>query len=79
MKPSFKDVFWIINRETFQPKLDYPWMDDETKKKIEWIDYYKVIPVYVKCIEQMYDGSTQFSITPVDVRDGVKKYWKWSR
>jgi len=74
MELKFTDVFWIINEEMFRPK--YSFLEGE---EVEYIHYQKVIPVYVKSIDEMYDGTTELSITPVDVRDGVTKNWKWSR
>lgn len=79
MKPDFKTVFWIINQEMFKPKLSRDWLDKKVEENLEYIQYQKVIPVYVKCISNMYDGTTQFDITPVDIRDGETKNWRWSR
>lgn len=74
MKVNFDDVFWVINKEMFYPKYEFL-----EGKDVEYISYQKVIPVYVKSINKMYDGTTEFNITPVDVRDGVDKNWEWSR
>lgn len=79
MKPDFQKVFWIVHEEMFKPKIDKQWMEKETIDNLSYIYYQKVIPVYVKCVSDMYDGTTQFDITPVDVRDGVTKNWQWSR
>lgn len=79
MKPNFQKVFWIIHQEMFKPKLDTLWMDKKVEENLDYIRYQKVIPVYVKCVSDMYDGTTQFDITPVDVRDGKTKHWQWSR
>lgn len=79
MKPNFKEVFWTIDTEMFKPKLSKTWLDKQTEKELDYITYRKVIPVYVKCISEMYDGTTEFCITPVDVRDGITKDWRWSR
>lgn len=79
MKPDFQQVFWIINREMYKPKLSRDWLDPNVVENLEYISYMNVIPVYVKCVSDMYDGSTQFDITPVDIRDGKTKNWQWSR
>lgn len=80
MKPDFKTVFWIINGEMFKPKLSRDWLDKEIEDNLEYINYKKVIPVYVKCVSDMYNGTTQFDITPVDVRGSKdSNNWKWSR
>lgn len=79
MKPDFQDVFWIVNQEMFKPKVAKDWLKNDMSGNLEYIRYQKVIPVYVKCVSDMYDGTTQFDITPVDVRDGKTKYWQWSR
>lgn len=79
MKPDFQKIFWIINSEMFKPKLNRDWIDKSVEDNLEYIRYQKVIPVYVKCVSDMYDGTTQFCITPVDVRDGKTKNWQWSR
>jgi len=79
MKPNFKKVFWIVHQEMFKPKLDVDWLDKKTEENLAYIYYQKVIPVFVKCVSDMYDGTTQFDITPVDIRDGKTKNWRWSR
>lgn len=79
MKPDFQKVFWIIHNEMFKPKINKDWMPKTVEDDLEYISYQKVIPVYVKCVSDMYDGTTQFDITPVDVRDGKTKHWQWSR
>lgn len=79
MKPDFQKVFWIVHQEMFKPKLDKTWLDKDVEKNLAYIYYQKIIPVYVKCVSDMYDGTTQFDITPVDVRDRKTKYWQWSR
>lgn len=79
MKPDFQKVFWIINSEMFKPKIKKDWLSKSVGDDLDYITYQKVIPVYVKCVSDMYDGSTQFDITPVDVRDGQTKNWQWSR
>ena len=79
MKPDFQKVFWIVHNEMFKPKLNKDWLDKKTEDDLAYVYYQKIIPVYVKCVSDMYDGSTQFDITPVDVRDGKTKNWQWSR
>lgn len=79
MKPSFDKVFWIVHQEMFKPKLNMEWIKKDVADNIDYIYYQKVIPVFVKCVSDMYDRSTQFDITPVDIRDGVTKNWEWSR
>lgn len=81
MKPNFNEVFWIINEEMYKPKMkEYRWLDKEVQGNIDYIRYWKIIPVYVKCVSDMYDGTTEFDITPVDVRgSNAKNIWKWSR
>jgi len=79
MKPDFQKVFWVINNEMFKPKIGRDWLDKKVEDNLEYVNYFKVIPVYVKCVSDMYDGSTQFDITPVDVREGNTKNWQWSR
>ncbi len=79
MKPDFNKVFWVVNQEMFKPKIEKDWLSKDIAENVEWVLYQKVIPVYVKCVSDMYDGSTQFDITPVDVRDGKTKNWQWSR
>ena len=79
MKPDFKKVFWIVHQEMFKPKIDAGWLDKKTSDDLAYVYYQKVIPVYVKCVSDMYDGTTEFDITPIDVRDGHKKHWQWSR
>ena len=79
MKPSFNEVFWIINSEMFKPQIVEPWIKEEVAKELDYIRYEKVIPVYVKSVNDMYDGTTNFDITPVDTRGGKSLHWKWSR
>ncbi len=79
MKPDFQKVFWIVHNEMFKPKINRDWLSKDIADNVEYISYQKVIPVYVKCVSDMYDGTTQFDITPVDVRDGKKANWQWSR
>lgn len=79
MKPDFDKVFWIVHQEMFKPKINIDWMQKNAADNIEYIYYQKVIPVFVKCISDMYDGTTQFDITPVDIRDRKTKNWQWSR
>ena len=80
MKPNFKKVFWIINEEMYKPKMsENSFIDKSVQDNIDYIRYQKIIPVYVKCVSDMYDGTTEFDITPADVRDGTKNNWMWSR
>ena len=79
MKPDFQKVFWIVHQEMFKPKIEASWIESDAAKNLAYIYYQKVIPVYVKCVSDMYDGTTQFDITPVDIRDGKTKHWQWSR
>jgi hypothetical protein len=80
MKPDFQKVFWIVHNEMFKPKLNKDWIDKKTEDDLAYVYYQKVIPVYVKCVSDMYDGTTQFDITPVDVRgSNQKNHWQWSR
>lgn len=79
MKPDFQKVFWIVHQEMFKPKIDKTWLPKDVERDLDYIYYQKVIPVYVKCVSDMYDGTTQFDITPVDVRDGKTTHWQWSR
>lgn len=80
MKPKFSDIFYIVNEEAFKPRVEnYSWNKEFGEAKVDYIRYNKVIPVYVKCVSDMYDGGTEFDITPVDIRDGKKKNWRWSR
>ena len=79
MKPDFDDVFYIVYEEMFKPKTtNYSWCS-ELPENVDYIHYYKIIPVYVKCVSDMYDGTTEFDITPVDIRDKKTKNWRWSR
>jgi hypothetical protein len=79
MKPDFQKVFWIVNNEMFKPRVNRDWMPKDVADNIEYVSYQKVIPVYVKCVSDMYDGTTEFDISPVDLRDGKTKHWGWSR
>lgn len=79
MKPDFNTVFWIVHEEAFKPKIAKDWLDKKIEDDLEYIRYQKIIPVYVKAVSDLYDGTTEFCITPVDVRDGKTKYWQWSR
>ncbi len=79
MKPDFQKVFWIVHNEMFKPKINRDWLSKDIADNVEYISYQKVISVYVKCVSDMYDGSTQFDITPVDIRDGKTTNWQWSR
>lgn len=79
MKPDFQKVFWIVHQEMYKPKINTDWLDKSVSDNLDYVHYQKVIPVYVKGVSDMYDGTTQFDITPVDVRDGKTKNWQWSR
>ena len=79
-KVKHNDRFFIINNECFH----YRNSDSVIKEGAEdskFMQYQWVIPMYVKCINNNFDGVESFDLCPVDVTT-LKNHqhgWGWSR
>ena len=74
------DKFFIINNEGFY------YQTSETIKKEgiderKYLQYQWVIPMYVKCINDNFDGVESFDLCPADVSTlkNHNKAWGWCR
>jgi hypothetical protein len=79
-KVTHNDKFFIIHNECFH----YEQSDVVKKEGVDdrkFIQYQWVIPMYVYSINQIFDGSENFDLCPVDcdkMKDAVNG-WKWRR
>ena len=77
---KYNDKFFIINNEGFFYETSETIKKEGIDEK-KYLQYQWVIPMYVKCINNNFDGVESFDLCPVDVTT-LKTHnggWKWSR
>lgn len=79
-KVNFNDKFFIINNESFFYETSET-MKKEGAEDRKFMQYQWVIPMYVKSINNNFDGVESFDLCPVDVTTlkDHKGGWKWCR
>lgn len=79
-KVKHNDRFFIINNEGFFYR-NSDLVKQEGVEKDKYMQYQWVIPMYVYSINQIFDGSENFDLCPVNCDDmkGTKNGWKWRR
>ncbi len=79
-KVKFNDKFFIINNEGFFYETSDT-MKKEGAEDRKYVQYQWVIPMYVKSINNNFDGVESFDLCPVDIstlKDHTQG-WKWCR
>ena len=79
-KVNFNDKFFIINNESFFYETNEI-IKKEGINDRKLIQYQWVIPMYVKSINNNFDGVESFDLYPVDITTlkDRKSNWKWCR
>ena len=79
-KVKHNDKFFIINNESFFYETSDT-MKKEGAEDRKFMQYQWVIPMYVKSINNNFDGVESFDLCPVDVTTlkDRKSGWEWCR